>query len=232
MAESLKTLKRELGKFDYMHEGREEAIANFLFNNVGKFGKEAVGEILGDEKYKDVLPKFFSNFDFKNKDFIPALREALNQFRLPGEAQKIDRIVEAFAKEFYDKNPGKVASSDAAYTLAFSVIMLNTDLHSPKIKSKMTQEQFIRNNRGMNGGKDFNENMLKAIYNEIKKNEIKMNDSKVAPTRSQAVTTQFAATSQNSKPAWGKGQRKSQEYSFENESEKKEKLGRHRPKSV
>ena len=47
MAESLKTLKRELGKFDYMHEGREEAIANFLFNNVGKFGKEAVGGNIG-----------------------------------------------------------------------------------------------------------------------------------------------------------------------------------------
>ena len=37
----------------------------------------------------------------------------------------------------------------AAYVLAFSVIMLNTDAHSNQIVNKMTQEEFLRNNRGI-----------------------------------------------------------------------------------
>lgn len=45
------------------------------------------------------------------------------------------------------------ASADAPYVLAFSIIMLTTDLHSPQVKSKMTKEQFIKNNRGINDSK-------------------------------------------------------------------------------
>lgn len=44
---------------------------------------------------------------------------------------------------------------DTAYVLAFSLIMLNTDAHNPCIKQKMTKEQFILNNRGINNGEDF-----------------------------------------------------------------------------
>lgn len=32
--------------------------------------------------------------------------------------------------------------------------MLNTDLHNPSIKKKMTVEEFIKNQRGINNGKD------------------------------------------------------------------------------
>jgi Sec7 domain len=51
--------------------------------------------------------------------------------RLPGEAQKIDRIVEAFAARFCECNPEAYASADGAYLLAFAIIMLNTDAHNP-----------------------------------------------------------------------------------------------------
>jgi hypothetical protein len=36
-----------------------------------------------------------------NGKFCDALRAFLAAFRLPGEAQKIDRLVEAFARELY-----------------------------------------------------------------------------------------------------------------------------------
>jgi Sec7-like guanine-nucleotide exchange factor len=51
----------------------------------------------------------------------------LSAFRLPGEAQKVDRVMEAFASAFVTANPQEFDSPDTAYTLAFSVIMLNTD---------------------------------------------------------------------------------------------------------
>jgi hypothetical protein len=47
------------------------------------------------------------------------------------------------------------ASADAPYVLAYSIIMLTTDLHSPQVKNKMTKEQFIKNNRGINDSKVF-----------------------------------------------------------------------------
>ena len=44
--------------------------------------------------------------------FIRSLcREFLWSFRLPGEAQKIDRMMEAFAKRYCDQNPGVFTSS-------------------------------------------------------------------------------------------------------------------------
>lgn len=53
--------------------------------------------------------------------------------RLPGEAQKIDRLMEKFAERFVKCNPGSFKSADVAYVLAYSVIMLNTDAHNPQV---------------------------------------------------------------------------------------------------
>lgn len=39
-------------------------------------------------------------------------------------------MMEKFAAEFVQQNPGSY-SADTAYVLAFSIIMLNTDLHNP-----------------------------------------------------------------------------------------------------
>lgn len=56
-------------------------------------------------------------------------------FRLPGEAQKIDRLMEKFAERFVKCNPGSFKSADVAYVLAYSVIMLNTDAHNPQVRA-------------------------------------------------------------------------------------------------
>lgn len=63
---------------------------------------------------------------------------------------------------------------DTAYVLAFSIIMLNTDAHNPSIKRKMTREQFIKNNSGINGGEDLSAEYLSQIYDRIVSDEIKM----------------------------------------------------------
>ena len=64
--------------------------------------------------------------------------------------------------------------------LSYSIIMLNTDQHNPQVKHKMTLEQFIRNNRGTNGGADYPRETLEAIFHEIRGNEIKLADELVA----------------------------------------------------
>ncbi len=58
--------------------------------------------------------------------------------------------------------------------LAYSIIMLTTDLHSSHIKKKMTKEEFIRNNRGINDDEDLPKEYLSKIYEEIATAEIKV----------------------------------------------------------
>ncbi|QQP48819.1 Uncharacterized protein FKW44_009249, partial [Caligus rogercresseyi] len=99
---------------------------------------------------------------------------------------KIDRLMEKFASRYYVCNPTQdfFASADTAYVLAYSIIMLTTDLHSSQVKKKMTKEEFIRNNRGINDSEDLPQEYLSNIYEEIASSEIKMraNTSEVGKT--------------------------------------------------
>lgn len=63
----------------------------------------------------------------------PPCRRFLSGFRLPGEAQKIDRLMEKFAERYVSCNPESFKSADVAYVLAYSVIMLNTDAHNAQV---------------------------------------------------------------------------------------------------
>ena len=78
---------------------------------------------------------YVDQIDFGGMDFVSALRHLLSKFRLPGEAQKIDRIMEKFAGRYVENNKHLdiFASADAAYVLAYSIIMLTTDLHSSQV---------------------------------------------------------------------------------------------------
>lgn len=121
---------------------------------------------------------FVDMLDFADMKFTEAVRMYLQSFRLPGEAQKIDRFMLKFAERFMHGNPGTIfANADTAYILAFSVIMLNTDAHNKNMKQKrMTKAEFVKNNRGINDGKDLPEDFLGEVYDEIQNNEIKMKD--------------------------------------------------------
>lgn len=49
---------------------------------------------------------YVDQLDFCGWDFVSALRTFLEGFRLPGEAQKIDRLMEKFAARFLECNQG------------------------------------------------------------------------------------------------------------------------------
>nr|CAD1822467.1 unnamed protein product [Ananas comosus var. bracteatus] len=102
-----------------------------------------------------------------------ALRLFLETFRLPGESQKIQRILEAFAERYYEQSPQVLANKDAALLLSYSLILLNTDQHNVQVKRKMSEEDFIRNNRGINGGNDLPREFLSEQYYSICRNEIR-----------------------------------------------------------
>ena len=58
--------------------------------------------------------------------------------------------------------------------LAYSLIMLNTDAHSSQIKKKMTQQEFVNMNRGINDSGDLPTPFLETLYQGITTNEIKI----------------------------------------------------------
>jgi len=155
--------------------------AEWIYEFIESLSKKKIGEFLGkaDEYNCNVLVSFLQFHDFAGLKLDDGLRQLLRTFRLPGEAQMIDRILEKFAERFSQCNPTSFRCEDGAYVLAFSIIMLNTDLHNKSIPEhkKMKLEEFIRNNRGIDDGQDPPEEMLIRIYNGIKDEEILMNES-------------------------------------------------------
>ncbi|CAH2039374.1 unnamed protein product [Thlaspi arvense] len=167
-----------------------EEIAAFLKDASG-LNKTLVGDYLGEREDLSlkVMHAYVDSFEFQGMEFDEAIRAFLRGFRLPGEAQKIDRIMEKFAERYCKCNPKAFSSADTAYVLAYSVILLNTDAHNPMVKSKMTADGFIRNNRGIDDGKDLPEEYLRALYERISRNEIKMKDDGLGPQQKQPANS-------------------------------------------
>ena len=155
-----------------------ESVASFLRNAVILgLDKRSVGEYLGeigkapiansngqlpliyewDRFHKETLQAYCASFHFEGLSLLDSLRMFLAAFRLPGEAQQIDRILQSFADHSSRKCDESMSgmlklfpedekkASDTAYLLSFSIIMLNTDLHNPNIRRdrKMSLDAFI-----------------------------------------------------------------------------------------
>jgi len=157
----------------FIKDNSPESISSFLLNN-DRLDKSALGEFLGEGDADNIaiMHAYVDAMNFTKTRFTEALRRFLQGFRLPGEAQKIDRFMLKFAERYIAGNPNAFANADTAYVLAYSVIMLNTDQHSGKVAKRMTPEDFIKNNRGINDNADLPDDYLRAIFDEIAHNEI------------------------------------------------------------
>ncbi len=158
----------------FIRSDSPEDIAAFILSNE-LLDKSMIGEYLGEGEPQNIaiMHAFVDSMDFTRRRFVDALRQFLQSFRLPGEAQKIDRFMLKFAERYITGNPNAFANADTAYVLAYSVIMLNTDQHSVKMKGKrMTVQDFTKNNRGINDNADLPDEYLAGIYDEIVHNEI------------------------------------------------------------
>lgn len=143
-------------------------IASFLKSNP-TISKDKLGEYFGknDPFVTKVLLEFTELVNMESLDIDQALRVYLKLFTLPGESQQVDRIAQAFAQKYYKDNYNVLNSSEAAYTLTYLLIMLQTDLHNPQVKDKMKLTDFIKTARGINDGKDLAADYLKRLYYSI-----------------------------------------------------------------
>ncbi|CAD6939206.1 unnamed protein product [Tilletia controversa] len=172
-------------KHGFIRSRQPRELARFLLYADG-LNKAQIGEYLGEGEPENIaiMHAFVDLMSFDRLSFVDALRRFLQAFRLPGESQKIDRFMLKFAERYIAGNPGAFANADAAYVFAYSVIMLNTDAHNPQIKNRMSLQDFLKNNAGIDDGKSLPEEYVKTVYDEIVNNEIKMKDEVALPSAS------------------------------------------------
>ncbi len=139
-----------------------------------------VGDYLSEppeEKYKlntAVREMYIQGFDFTDMRVDEALRVFLEEFRLPGESQKIERLMEALSAHLHAQSPGPTANADAIFVLSYAIIMLNTDAHNKEVRRKMSRETFRSQLRGVNDGKDFPAEFVDEIYDSIHARQIRL----------------------------------------------------------
>lgn len=173
--DSLAKAIQHLEGVGYLQHNPSE-IAEFIHREISKFELETVGEYIGGKTAKDpfeeqIRVEFIRRLNLQNVPLHEALRRFLTDsgFRLPGEGQKIERILASFGVVYTRENPKVFDDPDAAFVMSTAILMLNTALHNPNLKERMSESQFIAMVSSISGTrmetKDY-----KAIYSDIREN--------------------------------------------------------------
>jgi hypothetical protein len=203
-----KAIKFLLSK-NFMSDNPHE-IAGFVRIYKDSFDPVSIGEFLGEggrntkeeEYWNAIRYRFTRAVSFVDLHLYDALRLYLTNcgFRMPGEAQKIDRFISAFVKVYWEDNRGTefcpFHHEDTIHLLAYAIIMLNTDLHRANLDKKkggkkMSKMEYIRNLRGADAGNDINPDYLGLIYDDIFNSAIEM---EITTTSSSNALSAFTST--------------------------------------
>ena len=170
-------------------------IAKFLATT-DKLDKHVLGNFLGkDNDYSiAILNVFASLFHYEKVPFDLALRAFTNRFAMPGESQMIYRILERFSVYYSASNPQ--FDKDKALILSYALIMLNVDLHSSKVKVRMTKDEFVRNTEPAVGGA-VGRGDLEDMYGRILSSELKPDTSASELVYSKLAVNPKYTTSKN-----------------------------------
>ena len=174
-------------------------VASFLRLHQAQIDPEALGEYLGeggrdgaDAEYWNLIRfNYVRAISFVGMNVEQGLRHFLTScgFRLPGEAQRIDRIISTFAQCYWEDNAGDhircpFHDQDTVFLISFAIIMLNTDLHSSgvggassssrKQRKRMTKTEFLNNLRGVESSEDLSRDYLSTVYDSIESHAIEI----------------------------------------------------------
>lgn len=177
-------------------------IANFLRMNKERFDSADLGLYISEEGTSAAEKEYWNSLRYsfvRANSFIGmSVDESLRHFftssgyRLPGEAQRIDRLVNTFSQCFFEDNAGDKTlcpfkNQDTVYLLVFSIIMLNTDLHkteshSKKARKKMSKADFMNNLRLAVQHETISRTYLSDVYDSVELNPIVMHEGETAST--------------------------------------------------
>lgn len=110
-----------------------------------------------------VLRSYMRRFGFFGDPMDMAIRKLLMSAELPKETQHIDRFLQAFANRYHECNPGIYANPDQAYFIAFSILILHTDVFNKNNKHKMQKPDYLKNTKG----EGIYDEVLEVFYDNI-----------------------------------------------------------------
>ncbi|CAO1603488.1 hypothetical protein XANCAGTX0491_007075 [Xanthoria calcicola] len=140
--------------------------AKYLVRLEEAVSRGAVAAILSkadDDFSKNVLRSYMRGFKFFGDPLDMSIRKLLMEAELPKETQQIDRVLQAFANRYHECNPGIYASPDEAYFIAFSLLILHTDVFNKNNKHKMQKTDYTKNARGTGVADE----VLECFYDNI-----------------------------------------------------------------
>jgi len=117
----------------------------------------------GDDFSLAVLRSYMRGFPFFGDPIDMAVRKLLMEVELPKETQQIDRVLQGFANRYHECNPGIYVSADQAYYIAFSILILHTDVFNKNNKHKMQKSDYIRNTKD----EGIADEILECFYDNI-----------------------------------------------------------------
>jgi len=154
----------------------EKYIIEFLKESKVSRVSRGIYLCLSDVRINGILAAYFNTFDFEGQTVLDALTKLVLYVQFPSHFSVITKFMLHFAERYFKCNEDSLfRTTDAVYVLAFGIIMLNTDMHNPAVKSKMTLAQYIQNSRGINDGHDLPEKMLQDIYGRLKEKPLVFN---------------------------------------------------------
>ncbi len=152
--------------------------------------KTKIGEYLGEDidLNKRVLYTYVDSYNFAHVPYVESMKRLLSGFRLPGEGQKVDRIMEKFGEKYCKDNHNAFGSAECIYLLSYATMMLQTSIHNPQAqKSRMTLEDFTKMTKGLNSGKDLDPLFIEEIYKTVEKEPFTLTEDEDAKLKLEAV---------------------------------------------
>ncbi|KAF2664227.1 hypothetical protein BT63DRAFT_460528 [Microthyrium microscopicum] len=85
-------------------------------------------------------------YDWTGSNILASFRELCTRLILRAESQELDRVIDAFSDRWCEANPAHgFKDKHVVHILAYSLLMLNTDLHIAESAQRMTRSQFVKN---------------------------------------------------------------------------------------
>ncbi|OAF57114.1 hypothetical protein VC83_05911 [Pseudogymnoascus destructans] len=145
---------------------QDDSPAKYLLRLEEAVSRGAVASVLSkgsDTFSQQVLRSYMRGFGFFGDPMDMALRKLLMEVELPKETQHIDRCLQSFAHRYHECNPGIYASPEQAYFIAFSLLILHTDVFNKNNKNKMQKQAYCKNTQG----EGIFDEILECFYDNI-----------------------------------------------------------------
>ncbi|KAL9111203.1 MAG: hypothetical protein Q9227_004280 [Pyrenula ochraceoflavens] len=183
------SLPREALVYPERKEG--DTPASYLEKLEAAVNRGVIASILcksADDFFQTCLRKYMRGFNYFGDAIDMAIRKMLMEVELPKETQQIDRLLQGFANRYCECNPGIFVSTDEAYFVAFSILLLHSDTHNKNNKRKMQKQDYVKNTQDQ---VEVSQDILECFYDNVSytpfihfEDEVAINSHRLAAPKS------------------------------------------------